>query len=138
MLHIPVIAAPGLRHIAVGVGEIPLASSGAGVIAWSRGSEHTVHGQKSSANIVDADVAAKAQLLHLYFIGTKRFGGASHRVVLRMIEIKNVIDVGTKLRREVLGGHGRVFGACVAVEPGPVRVRERSAPGGCFGRKIWR
>ena len=40
MVHVEVIAAVGLRDISVSVAEVPLAHSGAGVVARRRGGEH--------------------------------------------------------------------------------------------------
>ena len=39
---------------------------------------------------------------------------------MRVVVVENVVCVGAKLGREVLGAHRTVNGVAVAVEPGPV------------------
>ena len=73
MGNIPVIAAPPLGDVFVGVGQIPLAAIDAAVITRGRGREHAIHEENSPAHVVDADVAADADLLQLEFVGTKSF-----------------------------------------------------------------
>ena len=79
-------------------------------------------------------VAADAELLHLHFVGTENFAGPAHGVVGRMVEIGDVVGVEANFRREKFRIPVNVFGAGIAVKPGPVRVRKGFDNGGfCIG-----
>ena len=69
-------------------------------------------------------IAAYTELRHLDLIDPEDFARPTDRVVFRMIEIVNVIDVGANLRREKLRVHRRFLGAGVAGQPCEVRERK--------------
>jgi len=71
--RIPVIPAPGLGDILVCAREIPLAATWTGIITNCGRGEQPVHGQDASAHVVDADIAACADLLKLPLVGAKGF-----------------------------------------------------------------
>src|SRR6266853_2778244 len=70
-------------------------------------------------------VAADAELRYLDFIGPEDFARPADSIVFRMVEIVDVVHVGTDFRCEKFCIHRRLFRARVAVQPGKVRKRER-------------
>ena len=70
------------------------------------------------------EVAADAELLQLNFVGTEEFAGAANGVIGRMIEIGDIVRVDTDFRSEEFRVPVNVFGAGVAVQPGPIRIGE--------------
>src|SRR5271166_2884042 len=128
MVHVPVITAPGFGKVPVGILQVPLSAVITGVVSRGGGGEQAAHGQNAPARILNAKIAAHAYLLQLPLVGAEHFRGPAHRVVLGTVVVKNVVGVEANLGREVLGGHGQVFYAPVAVEPGPV-----SGEGSFFG-----
>src|ERR1017187_3515659 len=102
MGNIPVVTAPCLRDVLVRAGQIPLAAARAGVVPRGRRGEQTVHGEDAPAHVVDADVAADADLLKLPLVGTEALCSAAHAVVLRVVIVENVVRIGAEFRREVL------------------------------------
>ena len=138
--YIPVIAAPRLREVLVGVFQIPLATVVAGVVAHGGLREQAIHGQDAAARVLDPDVAAEAGLLKLEFFRAVHFGRAHHGVVLGMVVIEDVVGVEANFRSEVLGAHWAVVVVAAVVRPCPVREGPRSGFGGGFRRDLrrWR
>ena len=83
------------------------------------------------------EVAAEAELRELELAGADALARADEGVVLRMVEVVDVVDVDPELAGEDLGVERRVGGAAVAVEPGEVgegeRLRRRRPGRGCRG-----
>ena len=75
------------------------------------------------------NVAAYADLFQLPFIGAEALRCPAHGVVRGVVVVQDIIRVGAKLRRKVLGGHGAVGGVPITVQPCPV-AGERLAFGG--------
>src|ERR1700728_2382271 len=113
MHFVPVISAPCFRDISIGIGKVPLASTIAGIVAWCGRGKLAEHREDPSPDIIEAEVAAEAQLLQLEFLGPKGLGRAAHGVVFGMVEVENVVDIGAELGREVLGGHRRINYAAI-------------------------
>src|SRR5579864_6944080 len=75
------------------------------------------------------EVSTDAQMGKADFVRTKYFARAADCVVFRMIEIVVVGNVGANLRREELRIEGRLPGARIAVQPGPVGKSKRLCSG---------
>src|ERR1017187_5813609 len=71
VIHVEVVPAPRLRYGAIGVTEVPLAPSRAGIVPRRRGGKHPKHGQDSAANVLPVEVAAHADLFQLEITGPK-------------------------------------------------------------------
>src|SRR5580698_6397598 len=127
---VPVVPAPCFRDIPIGIGKVPLATAVAGVVAWYRGGKLAEHGEEPTANIVNTDISAEAQLLDLELLGTELLGGPTHGVVFGMVEVKDVVDVRAELRHKVFRCHGRVYDAAICIQPRPVAFAERRCLGG--------
>ena len=69
--EIEVVPTPGLRNIFVGASNVPLADSGAGVIARGGGGKQSIHGQNAAADVTPVEVAAHADLFQLKFAGSE-------------------------------------------------------------------
>ena len=123
--RVNVIAAVGFCQVAVRIVDIPLSLGVTGVIAHGRCGVHAKLGHESGANVVVVEVAAEAELLQLDFVGAKELARPAHRVVDGFVEIVVVGNIGADFRGEEVGIKGDVFVARVAVEPGPVPIRER-------------
>src|SRR5438874_4354094 len=120
MLNIEVVAAVGLRDVAVCIRQVPLSTCGACIVARrGLGIEAELRHQ-TRAHVVVVEVAADAQLGYLYLIRAEYLARPVDGVVLRVTEVVGVVDVGADLRREELSRIGCVLGAGVAVEPGEV------------------
>src|ERR1700681_2792786 len=102
--------------------------SDAGVISGCRLGVHAKLRHQPGTNIVIVKIASHTQLRHLYFARPKYFTRPADRVVFWIVEIVDIRNVGSDLRREELAVKRRLFGARVAVEPGPVGESKR------FGR----
>src|ERR1019366_8481359 len=100
MIHVEVVPAVRLRNIFVRTADIPLADPGAGVIARRCDSKHAHHGQDSAANVLPVEVATDANLFYLDFTGPELFGRPAHRMVLRLIEIRNKVSIESDFRSE--------------------------------------
>src|SRR6266853_833551 len=102
--------------------------SNAGVVSGRRLRVHAKLGHQPGTNIVIVKIAPHPQLGHLYFARPKYFTRPADRVVSWIIEIVDIRNVGSDLRREELAVKRRFFGARIAIEPGPVGESKR------FGR----
>ena len=71
------------------------------------------------------EVATDTRLLQLDFVGAKQFTRTSHRIIDRFVEIVGVSNIGADFWRKEFRIEGRVLIARIAVEPGPIPVRER-------------
>ena len=120
MLDVEVIAAVGLRDIAVGVGKVPLSACRARIVARRCLGVEAELCHQTRPHVVVVEVAANAQLGYLYFVGAEDFARSADGVVLRMTEVVGVVDVGADLRCKEPGCVRSIFGAGVAVEPGEV------------------
>src|SRR6202158_1994840 len=70
-------------------------------------------------------VAADSELRYLDFIGPENFARPANSIVFGMVEIVDVVDIGSNFRGKKLRIHRRLFRPRVAVQPGKVRKRER-------------
>src|SRR5436305_10681814 len=136
MQHIEVVAAVSLRKIAVGICQVPLASTGAGVVTRRHSGIHPKLRHDPTACIAVMKISAHTQLLYLKLTSPPAFTRPAERVVLGMIQVINVTDVSTKFAGEHLGIKRRFFGAAVAVEPGEVSESEWSFRFIRYGRRI--
>src|SRR5579864_3659860 len=127
------VAAVRFGDIAIGIVKIPLAARGACVVARSGLRVHAKLGHQTGANIVKVKVTADAKLRYLDFVGTKYFTRAADSVVFWMIEIINVVNVGSDFWSKEAGGVGRVFCTGAAVQPREIGERKRIS-GLRFGR----
>ena len=119
-----VIAAVGLRDVAIGVGHVPLSAGGGGVIAGCHGRVHAELRHEPADGVIAVKITAHAELLNLELAGAAALGRADQGVIRRMVEIADERDVGAEFASEILRvQHGRVL-ATVAVEPGEVTERE--------------
>src|SRR6201999_4390661 len=100
MIYIEVITGIGFRKIFVRPAQVPLPAASAGIIAWRGHAEHPSHRKDSCADILPMEIAAKADLLDLDFIGAKSFSRAAQTVILRMIEAADVIRIKAYFRGE--------------------------------------
>ena len=60
-------------------------------------------------------VATNAQLRRLDFIGPENFARPADRIVFGVVEIVDVVNVGSDLWCKKLGIHRQLFCTCVAV-----------------------
>src|SRR5208282_4370050 len=100
MQSVEVISAIGFRNVAVSISEIPLSTRGAGVVARCGGRIHAKLRHDPGANVVKVKIAADAELRQLNFIRPKDLAGTSNRVIFRMVEIGDIVNVGANLRRK--------------------------------------
>src|SRR5260370_20531433 len=70
-------------------------------------------------------VATDAELRYLDFIGPETFARPANSIVFGMVEIVDVVHVGTDFRGKEFRIHRRLFRPRVAVQPGKVRKRKR-------------
>jgi hypothetical protein len=75
-------------------------------------------------------VAADAQLGDVNFVGTKYFAGSANGVILRMIEIENVINVGPYFWSKEFRIESRLLGSRIAIQPGPIAKANGAALAG--------
>src|SRR5262249_245691 len=87
--------------------------------------EHSIHGENAAADILPVEVAAKADLLQLDFVGAKDLGRATHAIVPWIVETVNVVSVKADFRSEELRIPYRIFVSRSAVKPGPVGISKR-------------
>src|SRR5581483_7388213 len=99
---IDVIAAVRLRDIPVSSIQVQLAARGTRIMAGSRDGVHSVLRHQPPAHVVPVEISANSQLRELHLTGPEHFAGTRDRVVLRVVEILDVIGVYTKLAREYL------------------------------------
>jgi hypothetical protein len=64
-----------------------------GIIPWRGDAKHSIHGQDAGVNVLPVEIAAKADLLYLNFIGAEDFSRTAHGIVFRMVEILYVMNV---------------------------------------------
>src|ERR1700682_6326000 len=97
----------------------------AGVVSVGRLGVHAKLRHQPGTNIVIVKIASHSQLRHLYFARPKYFTRPADRVVSWVIEIVDIRNIGSDLRREELAVTRRFFGARIAIEPGPVSESKR-------------
>src|SRR5437016_12918656 len=102
MHSVDVIAAVGFGKVAIGIVQIPLAACGTGIIARRRLRVHPELSHDARLDIVVMEVAADAELRYLELVRAEDLARTADRVVLRMVEVLNVIDVNPDFRREEL------------------------------------
>src|SRR5262250_113629 len=124
------VAAVSFRDVAIGIVEIPLAARGTSIVARSSLRVKTELGHEASADVVEMEIAADAELCEMKFVRAENFAGAADGVVLGMMKIVDVIGVDANFRSEEFRVEGEVFGAGVAVEPGEIGEGERFGLGG--------
>src|SRR5262249_40922876 len=90
VIYVKVVSAVGFRYVFVCTTKVPLAAAHAGVIARRCNTEHSIHGENAAADILPVEVAAKADLLQLDFVGAKDLGRATHAIVPWIVETVNV------------------------------------------------
>jgi hypothetical protein len=78
-----------------------------------------------SADVLVMEITANSQLLDLDFIRSTRFAGPGKSVILRMVEIIDIVAVKPELARKGLCVQGRFLGPAVAVQPAEVGECER-------------
>src|SRR6266436_1942787 len=117
MQGVEVVAAVGLRNIAVRIVQLPLTARWAGVITRRRLRIHTKLRHQPGAHVVVVKIAAYTELRHLHFVVPEDLARSTNRVVFRMIETVVVIHVGPDLWGKKLRGIRRVYGARIAVQP---------------------
>src|ERR1700682_637824 len=103
VVHIPVVASVCLGHVLIRTAKIPLSPSRAGVIAWRRDAEHSIHGQNPAANVLPMEVAAEADLFHLDFVRPKNLARSAQRVILGVVKTTYKVRVEPDLWSEELG-----------------------------------
>src|SRR6478609_3111531 len=82
-------------------------------------------------------IASDTQVRKGDFIRTKHFAGAADRVILGMVEVVVIGNVDANLRGEELRIEGRFFRPRIAIQPGPVRERERLGFSWLVLRRRW-
>src|ERR1039458_1746311 len=109
MADVEVVTAVGFGGVAVSVAEVPLADSGAAVIARRGGGKESKHGQDPAANVLPVEIAAHADLLLLELAAAEGLGGSTHGVVYRLIEVHHIVGVEADFRSEELRIQHGVF-----------------------------
>jgi len=87
----------------------------AGVIPHGRRRISPELGHEPGANVIQVEVAAKAQLLKLNLVGPKEFARPTHRVVNRLVEVVGISHVDPDFRSKEFRIEGYVFVTRVAV-----------------------
>ncbi len=122
--RVEVVAAVSFGQVAVGISQIPLAARRAGVVARCGFRIQSELRHHASAHIVVVKIAANAKLRELHFVGAKDFARSTDRVVFRMAEIINVIDIRTNFRREKFRVDWNLFGPRISIQPCEVGERK--------------
>ena len=96
--HVEVVAAVRLGDVAIGVGEVPLAARRARVVARRHLGVHAELRHEAAAHVVVVEVAADAELLHLNLLVRPLSDDPVERVIVRMVEVVDVVHVDADLR----------------------------------------
>lgn len=74
MVYIEVISGVGFGEVFVRATQVPLTAPRAGVISRCGYSEHSIHGEETSVDILPVEIPAKTDLFDLEFVGAEDLG----------------------------------------------------------------
>src|SRR5579872_399514 len=105
------VAGIGFGEVAVGIGEAPLATCGAGIVAGLRLRIHAKLGHQTGVNVIEMEVSSNPKLRQLELLGAEHFARSADGIVRRMVEIVDVGDVAANFRCKEFRIESRKFAA---------------------------
>jgi hypothetical protein len=96
-----------------------------GVIAWCRFRIHSKLRHQPGADVVVVEVTANAELFQLNFVGAKQLTRTAHGMICGMVEVRDIVGVGSDLWGKEFRVPKYIFCARVPVQPSPIRIRKR-------------
>src|SRR5215469_9327041 len=120
MQGVEVITAVRLGNVAIRIGQGPLATCRAGVVARRCLRIHAELRHQPGTHVVVMEIAAHPELRSLDFVCPENFAGSADRVILRMSEVVDIVHVGSNFGSKELAVEGGCFRTWVPIQPGEI------------------